>query len=50
MSSKIFKKYSVSIDSSNYDILIGQDIILIIGQFLNEKTKDKRVLIVIDDF
>ena len=46
----IFKKYSVSLDKSNYEILIGRDIITTMSQFLVEKTKDKRILIVIDEF
>lgn len=50
MSGKIIKKYSVSLDKSNYEILIGRNIISTISQFLAEKTKDKRVLIVIDKF
>ena len=48
--SGIFKKYSVSLDKSNYEILIGRDIIATISKFLAEKTKDRRVLIVIDEF
>lgn len=47
---KIFKKYAVSLDKSNYEILLGRDIIAVIGKFLVPKTKDKRVLIVIDEF
>mgnify|MGYP001574701557 CR=1 FL=1 len=48
--SKVFKKYSVSLDRSNYEILVGKDIITIISEFLADKTKDKRILIVIDEF
>ena len=47
---KVFKKYSVSLDRSNYEILVGKDIITIISEFLADKTKDKRILIVIDEF
>ena len=50
MKGKIIKKYSVSLDKSNYEILIGRNIISTISKFLAEKTKDKRVLIVIDEF
>lgn len=50
INSKIFKRYAVSLDKSNYEIVIGRDIITVIGEFLAEKTKDKRVLIVIDEY
>ncbi|MCL4418114.1 MAG: 3-dehydroquinate synthase, partial [Actinobacteria bacterium] len=50
MIGKIIKNYLVSLDKSNYEILIGRNIISTISQFLAEKTKDKRVLIVIDEF
>lgn len=46
----IVKKYRVSLDKSNYEILIGRDIVTTMSQFLVEKTKDKRILIVIDEF
>jgi len=50
MEDRITKKYTVSLDKSTYDIIIGRDIVPIIGKFLNETTNDKRVLIVIDDY
>lgn len=50
MSSNLFKKYSVSLDKSHYEILIGRDIIAEAGRFLAGKTDDKRVLIVVDEF
>lgn len=50
MDGRIIKKYLVSLDKANYNILIGRNLISLISQFLNEKSKDKRVLVVIDDF
>jgi 3-dehydroquinate synthase len=50
MNNKVFKKYNVLLDKSNYEILIGRDIITDIAQFLTEKTKDKKIIIVIDEF
>lgn len=50
MKDKIIKKYSVSLDRAEYEIIIGRDIITDIGKFLNKRTTDKRVLIVIDEF
>mgnify|MGYP001600317812 FL=1 len=46
----MFKKYSVSLDKSHYEILIGRDIIAEAGRFLAGKTDDKKVLIVVDEF
>ncbi|MCP4265462.1 MAG: 3-dehydroquinate synthase [Candidatus Brocadiaceae bacterium] len=50
MSNKIYKKYAVNLDKSNHEIIIGRNIVTIISNFLTEKTSDKRVLIVIDEF
>ena len=47
---EILKKYNVTLDNSSYEILIGRNIINYIGDFLDGKTQDKRVIIVIDDF
>lgn len=50
MNGQIFKTYPVSLDRSHYEILVGRDIITNIGRFLADKTKDRNVLIVIDEF
>ena len=50
MHSRIIKTYQVSLDKSDYEIIIGKDIVCTISQFLAERTKDKRVLIVVDGF
>ncbi|MBI5402014.1 MAG: 3-dehydroquinate synthase [Ignavibacteriae bacterium] len=50
MHSRIIKTYQVSLDKSAYEIIIGKDIVCTISQFLVERTQDKRVLIVIDNF
>lgn len=46
----ILKKFDVSLDASEYEILIGRNILSKISNFLPEKSTDKRVLLVIDSF
>lgn len=46
----ILKKYNVTLDKSSYEILIGRGIINYIAKFLTSRTKDNRVIIVIDRF
>ena len=50
MQTEIYKEYDVSLDNSTYKIVVGKNIISGIGQLLKKKTKDKRVIIVIDRF
>lgn len=50
MSGVIFKRYPVLLERASYEILLGRDIISGLGDFLAKKTKDRKVLIVIDEF
>lgn len=50
MGEMILKKYPVSLDKTDYEILMGRNVVAAIGSFLPEKTKDRKVLIVIDSF
>ncbi len=54
MSGSIFKRYGVSIgssgDRSSYEILVGRGITTAIADFLAQKTKDDRVIVVCDDY
>jgi len=50
MKTTVYKKYDVALDDSNYQILVGKNIIDNTGKMLQEKTKDNRVMIIIDNF
>lgn len=50
MSIKIFNKIDVSFGQSKYEIIIGRKIVDTILDFLDKKTKDKKILIVSDKF
>jgi len=50
MNTKVYKKYDVALDNSKYEIIVGKNIIENVGQMLRERTKDNRVMIIIDNF
>ena len=50
MSDKIYNKIDVSFGESKYNIVIGRKIVSTILRFLEQTTKDKRVLIISDSF
>jgi len=50
MNTKIFKKYDVALGNSKYEIVIGKNIIKNLGQMRQKRTKDNRIMIIIDKF
>ena len=50
MNTKVHKKYDVALDNSKYEIIVGKNIIDNIGQMLQKRTKDNRVMVIIDNF
>ena len=50
MQSQVYRKNAVTLDKSHYEILIGRNIVTCVGKYLAEKVRDKRVMIVIDEF
>jgi len=50
MMANIYKKYSVSLDKASYEIVIGRNIFSDLGSFIEKKTNDKRVIVIVDSY
>lgn len=46
----ILETFNVQIDSSKYQILIGEDLLASVGKIIREKTLDNKIIVVSDEF